>query len=240
MDKLARFSDYDVFAYVASGLAALVVWDIGFATHYVLGAEWTVASGALTIAAAYIVGQILASPSGWLIERQFVHHVLFRPSVVLLDSRPIGWRRLLKVTLLQDYYTPLDGGLRRRIRERATTERGQEVSGEAVFWCAYPVAKKDSTAYVRMDGFLKLYGFCRNMAFVGLFGALLVAGDAVLEWMRSGWAAHVEQQLRWALIAVLIGVGMLHRYLKFFRLYGVEVFIAYSEAPTTAPVKTAR
>jgi hypothetical protein len=32
MDKLFRFSDYDVFAYLASGLAALVIVDLAFAT----------------------------------------------------------------------------------------------------------------------------------------------------------------------------------------------------------------
>ncbi len=229
MDKFIRFSDYDVFAYVASGLAAFVVWDIIFATHYVLGAEWTVSSGALTVAAAYIIGQIFAAPSGWLIERQFINYVLWRPSVVLMDSRKLGWRRFLRWTLLQDYYNPLDPGLRKKVRERAAADRGSDVTGEAVFWCAFPVAKKDANAYGRMDAFLKLYGFCRNMAFIGLVGACFIAGDAVVEWTRTGWSAHISQQLWWALIALLIGLGMLHRYLKFFRLYSLEVFVAYSE-----------
>jgi hypothetical protein len=44
-----------------------------------------------------------------------------------------------------------------------------------------------------------------------------------------GWSNHVAQQFHWALLALLIGLGMLHRYLKFFRLYNVEVFVAYSE-----------
>src|SRR5262245_39081895 len=131
MEKLARFSDYDVFAYIASGLAALLIWDIVFSTRFVLDAEWTVASGTLTIAAAYIVGQILAAPSGWLIERRFVQHILFRPSLILMNSRKLGWRRLLKKTLLQDYYTPLDTGLQLRVRERASADRGGEVAGES-------------------------------------------------------------------------------------------------------------
>lgn len=233
MDKLARFSDYDIFAYIASGLSAFVVWDIVFSTHYVLGAEWTVASGSLTIAAAYIIGQILAAPSGWLIERQFVHHVLFRPSIILMASREIGWRVFLKKTLLQDYYNPLDAGLRRKVGLRATADRGGEIAGETVFWCAFPVAKKEASANARMDGFLKLYGFCRNMAFIGLAGACFIASDATTEWARLGWSDHIGQQFRWALLALLIGLGMLHRYLKFFRLYNVEIFVAYSEAATT-------
>ncbi len=229
MDKLARFSDYDVFAYVASGLAAFVVWDIVFTTHYVLGAAWTAASGALTIAAGYIVGQILAAPSGWLIERRFVHQVLFRPSIILMNSRKLGWRKFLKTTLLQDYYTPLNAGLQEKVRKHAAADRGGEVAGEDLFWCAFPIAKKDENAYARMDGFLRLYSFCRNMAFVGLAGACFITVDAMLEWSRLGWSAHLAQQLRWALLAMVIGLGMLHRYLKFLRLYNVEILAAYSE-----------
>jgi hypothetical protein len=94
-----------------------------------------------------------------------------------------------------------------------------------------PGRQKGPNAYARMDGFLKLYGFCRNMAFVGLAGAFHAA-DAALAWARLGWSDHVAQQFLWALLALLIGLGMLHRYLKFFRLYNVEVFVAYSEAPS--------
>ena len=238
MEKLARFSDYDVFAYIGSGLAAFAIWDIVFSTTYVLGAQWTAASGTLTIAAAYVIGQILAAPSGWFIERRFVHYVLFRPAVVLMNSRKLGWRKLLKNTLLQDYYTPLDAGLQRKVRERAAADHGVEPASESLFWCAFPVAKKDANAYARMESFLKLYGFCRNMAFVGLAGAFGIAASAALEGGRLGWTDHVGQQFRWALLALLVSVGMLHRYLKFFRLYNVEVFVAYSEdlPPESKPV----
>lgn len=228
MDDLARFSDYDVFAYLASGLGALVVWDIAFSTHYVLDATWTVARGALTIAAAYVIGQILAAPSGWCIERKFVRHVLLNPSVVLMGKEKLGWRKSLKRTLLEDYYTPLDAGLQRKVRERAAAENGTELAGNALFWCAFPIAKRDTNAYPRMDSFLRLYGFCRNMAFVGLAGACLIAAVAAVEWASSGWSDLIARQFRWALLALLIGFGMLHRYLKFFRLYAVEVFVSYS------------
>lgn len=228
MDRLARFSDYDVFAYVASGFGGLVVWDAAFATQYVLRAEWSVASAALTVTAAYIIGQILAAPASWIIERQLVHRVLLRPSVVLLAARELGWRRWLKRTILQDYYTPLDPGLIARIRTLAAADRGSEVSGDAAFWCAYPIAKRDPSAHARMDSFLKLYGFSRNLAFVGLAGALGIAVVAGIEWMQAGWSDGVALHGRNTLLALLVGIGMLHRYLKFFRLYSVEIFVTYS------------
>ncbi len=37
MQQLTKFSDYDVFAYIASGLGAFVVWDISFSTQCYAG-----------------------------------------------------------------------------------------------------------------------------------------------------------------------------------------------------------
>jgi hypothetical protein len=232
LDKLLRFSDYDVFGYVASGLAAFAFWDLAFGTSYVVGAQWNVASGALTIGGAYVLGQILASPSSWLIERRLVRKVLGSPSVILMDDLRLGWRRFLKAVILTDYYTPLDAGLRTRVRERAATARpGETLRGEALFWCAFAVAKKDENAYTRMDSFLKLCGFCRNMAFVALCGFGLLTTLALLEWHGSGDLSLINRRLQWALVAFLLGLGMLHRYLKFHRLYSIEVFVAYADSP---------
>ena len=86
-----RFSDYDIFAYLASGFTALAGWDLLFSTRYVIGAQWSVSSGAITIVAAYVIGQIFASPAAWLIERQFVRRFLGRPSDLLI--------RITEVTL---------------------------------------------------------------------------------------------------------------------------------------------
>lgn len=235
MSAFARFSDYDLFAYVASGLAAFVVWDIAFSTSYVLNADWSVASATITVAAAYIIGQILAAPSGWLIERQFVRQLLLRPSVVLMNSQELGWRKLLKRTVLQDYYTPLDPGLRQKVRQRAAVEQAADVSGEALFWFAFSRAKTNPNAVVRMDAFLRQYGFGRNMAFVALTGACLLWANGAIESAQAGWTDHVVQQFQSAMLSILVGLGMLHRYLKFFRLYSVEVFLAYIEAPERKP-----
>jgi hypothetical protein len=197
LDKLLRFSDYDVFGYVASGLAALAFWDLAFGTSYVVGVQWTIASGALTIGGAYVLGQILASPSSWLIERRLVRKVLGSPSAILMDDLRLGWRRFLKAVILKDYYTPLDTGLRTRVRERAATARpGETLRGEALFWCAFAVAKKDENAYTRMDSFLKLYGFCRNMAFVALCGFGLLTTLALLDWHRGGDLSLINRRLQ--------------------------------------------
>jgi len=83
-----------------------------------------------------------------------------------------------------------------------------------------------------MESFLRLYSFCRNVAFVGLAVAALLLAHAVWLLSRGAPGSEVLDRLWWVVIALLIGVAMLYRYLKFHRLYGVEVFTGYLELPT--------
>ncbi len=229
MDNLLRFSDYDLFAYVATGLAAIVIWDLGTGTHWVVGADWTVASGTATIIVSYVLGHILAWPASWLIERCFVSNVLGPPSKVLFAAAPktpsvAGW-------LFPDYFNPLDDQMKVRVRARAREDGQSAQAGESLFWTAFARAKRDGTTYSRMEGFLKLYGFCRNVAFVGLAGCvgLLIAAGWSL-WV-NGVVADARSQLRWAGAAFVVGLSLFYRYLKFHRLYSVEVFVGYAELP---------
>jgi hypothetical protein len=72
-----------------------------------------------------------------------------------------------------------------------------------------------------MDNFLNLYGFCRNIALAAFIDA------AILYWsyrQPSGPAEH----LLWARLALVIGIGMTFRYLKFFRHFALEVFTSFA------------
>jgi hypothetical protein len=82
-----------------------------------------------------------------------------------------------------------------------------------------------------MESFLKLYGFCRNIALVGLAAAALLIADAVWRLSHAAPAVEILDRLCWALIALIGGVAMLYRYLKFHRLYSVEVFTGYLDLP---------
>lgn len=232
MDKLLRFSDYDVFAYIASGFAAIVAWDLVFATHFVVGAKWSVPDGIIVIVAAYIIGQILASPSSWLLEQRLVRRALGRPADVLIQGKPTsGWRGGLARSVLADYYAPLDAATAGRLRELMDAENIQ--SGEALFWRVYPTIKAHAVAYARLEAFLKLYGFCRNLAFVALAAAVALGVSAAVAVVRSGSGAAASQHASWAVIALVIGLGMLHRYLKFHRLFAVEVLTTFAETLRT-------
>ena len=137
-------------------------------------------------------------------------------------------RKILARTVLHDYYAPFDDGIKTKVLARAKAEHGGDVSGEALFWCAFPVAKNDATAYARMQSFLKLYEFCRNLAFVSIIGAIVLGVNAVWAWSIDGWQEHASGQAWWALLALLAAVGLFLRYLMFLRLYSREIFVTYS------------
>lgn len=98
---------------------------------------------------------------------------------------------------------------------------GVKAPGEALFWPAYAYARQTPAVMARLENFLNLYGFCRNIALVSFIDA------AVLYWSYM-WTDGPSEHLLFARLAVVIGIGMTLRYLKFYRLYANEVFTAYA------------
>jgi hypothetical protein len=168
MDRVLRFNDYEVFAYVATGFAAMVVVDFEFGSHWVLDAQWGVSEGIAVLLAAYLVGHVIASSAAWLLERRLVRRLLGAPHQALFCEAPAGALAGVKRQLFPDYFTPLDQGTRERVTAKLHKEGHPTSSGETMFWIAFARAKRDPLTYGRMESFLKLYAFCRNLAFVGL------------------------------------------------------------------------
>lgn len=228
MDSFFRFSDYDVFAYLAAGIAALLAWDYTFGSHWIIGANWSAASGTTIVLVAYIVGHIVAWPASWLLERCVVRCVLGPPSRALLGEPPPGRFATIKQALFPDYFTPLDRPLAERVRFRAAREGQPGLSGQSLFWTAFAHSKHDVSTYSRMTQFLKLYGFCRNIAFVGVTAAIMIATGALWRAANTSFSTDVGSRLLWAALVCVAGVAMFYRYLKFHRLYTVEVFVGYA------------
>ena len=234
MNKVLRFADYDVFAYLASGFTALAGWDLLFATEYVIGAQWSVSSGTITLVAAYVIGQIIASPAAWLIERQLVRRALGHPTSVLIRTEPLsGWRKWASHFTLAEYYRPLETSVGERLRELMTAKGIS--SSEGLFWQAFSVAKSSTSAAVRMDTFLRLYGFCRNMAFVTFATGIGLAAKLALHWRNTGWDDDAEVMAVYFGTCILVAIGMLHRYLKFHRLFSVEVLVTFANSVNKEP-----
>lgn len=74
----------------------------------------------------------------------------------------------------------------------------------------------------RLNAFLNLYGFSRNVSMAALLIVpMLIVGALTGDVAPRLWAASG---------ALVTAVAMFYRYLKFFRLYTVEVFVNYAEA----------
>jgi hypothetical protein len=212
------FSVYDFFGYLAAGALLLAALDLGFFDAAHVADDPSLTGGILAILAAYIAGQLVASLASTLLESGLVGRVLGRPARTLTEPAA-GWR----ARLFAGYVAPLTGETRQRLRQRVRSQAGRDLADEDLFWHCYPVARERPTTAARLATFLNLYGFCRNIATGAAIAALVLAAATVFADPPAGigW---------WIAAAALVTVGMTYRYLKFLRLYGVEVFIGYLAA----------
>ncbi len=234
MNGVFRFNEYEVLAYVATGLAAILVTDLVFDSHWILGARWSVSEGVAVALAAYVVGQIIASSGAWLLEHHFVRSLLGAPSKTLFsEAPPTGTIARVKRRLFPGYFKPLERSMQERVKAKMREEGHPLSSGETLFWVAFARTKRDPHTYGRMASFLKLYGFCRNIAFVGLIAAVLLTSKAIWLVPQAAPQGEILDRLMWATVALIAGLVMLYRYLKFYRLYTVEIFTGYVELPSS-------
>lgn len=217
MDQKFPFTSYDFWAYLSAGFLLLFAIDQAMATKLLMRDSWTVVQGVVAVSVAYVVGHLVASASSLLLEKMLVGRLLGYPRNVLF-GQPLAWPWVQK--LMPTYFEPLPAPT-----QKAALEKGQKVGadkpGEALFWPAHAYGRATPAVATRMDNFLNLYGFCRNVALVALVNA------AVLYWSYLQPKGPTEHLL-WARIAFIIGIGMTFRYLKFFRHFALEVFTSYA------------
>lgn len=225
LDKLP-FSIYDFFGYLAAGFIICAVID------YVLGLGWlvqekiTILQGTLWFIAAYIIGHINANISSWILEQNLIGKILKRPNIILFkdkDSLPQFHRYLFP-----GYYTSLPHDLIERLTTTARVN-GIEVGGENFFHHARTIVKKSKETWERMNTFLQLYGFCRNVSFALLISAALFS----TEWLLT----EHRQSAIYSFICFIASIGMLYRYLKFYRQYSYEMFTSYPDIFTSTKEK---
>lgn len=221
MDKLP-FSVYDFLSYLASGFLILAAFDFVQSQPTILRDDVGFFPGAFWILAAYVVGHLIASVASALYERLIVGRWLGRPSRHLLEDNRRGWRAFL----LRAYLTPLPPRVVARVRERADRAGGHE--GEDLFLLAFGEAKQHPDLMARMQTFLNLYGFSRNMSAAALIAVIVVGGGALV---IPG--VDAEQALGWVAAGLVVSVGMFYRYLKFFRQYSFELFVSWVALPAS-------
>lgn len=221
MDKLP-FSVYDFFGYLSAGFVLLVGLAAAFANTQSWQQTPSVVVGLVLIVSAYVMGQVVANLSGYLIEGILVREVLGTPSQVLFQSSKPRWAKVLP-----GYYRSLPRVQQDRVLRRAEAA-GVQGTGDPLFFHCFGVVKEREAVMIRLNAFLNLYGFCRNMSLASLGVAVALLAGLVLGTAQTGDVAGPGW---WALGAAIASVGLLYRYLKFFRQYGVEVFLSYAETP---------
>jgi hypothetical protein len=213
------FSVYDFFGYLASGVVVLAGLTTAFIGYEPLQTSPSLVVGLLLIIAAYVIGHIVGNLAGDLIERRLVRNRLRPPTEILLGSHTPG---PLVRAILPGYSTPLPSRVQDQVKERAG---GRE--GDALFFHCHAVMKSDPVVQGRLETFLNLYGFCRNMAVALSIAAICLAIGLMLDTVETGpdvpggW---------WLAAAVSAALGMLYRYLKFYRQYAIELFTSYAES----------
>ncbi len=226
-----RFSDYDVFAYLATGLAGLAVTDLVLSTNYWVSANWAVTDGVFAVILAYIVGHLIASLAQWIIERKLVRVTLGRPIEIFLRRSRRGRIENIARRLVRQYYTEPSPKVVAKLRE-IIEEQGIEDLDD-LFVRAHLASKQEPATLVRMDSFLRLYGFARNIAFVGITGGIALAISAAWHY-QYGDLLEMREKLFLASISFLLGFGMFERYLKFYRLFVLELVLTLAHAKKDA------
>lgn len=220
MDKIP-FDVYDFFGYLASGAVIIVGIELIFGFPYVLGQELKLLDSLLLLLAVYVSGQLVATPAKALFEDIFVGKILGRPSINLFqEKKPRIWG-----LLFPGFYKPFPEQTRQRILAKAEGD-GVKGTGEDLFlYVRYgPVVLQDQRLMERLNSFLNKYGFSRNLS----FSALLI-GVALLVRI-SFWPTIDANLTKYAITALLVGILLFYRYLKFFRQYSYELFNVYARA----------
>lgn len=225
MDRFP-FDPYDFFGYLASGLLIVAAMDVVLGFPRVLGQDLKVVDTGLLVLAIYIAGQLVATPAKAVLEDGIVDKVLGRPSVNLLRKRKSALR-----FLFPGFFTTLPEPIRERILAKAENE-GICGTGEALFLHVrfHPQILSNEKLMTKLASFLNKYGFARNLAFTSI-----IVGVALLMKCRVSSGTVDPQLVRYGLTALVAGVLLFYRYLKFFRQYSYEIFNTYASLKSPAP-----
>jgi len=216
------FSAYDFFGYLANGFVVICAWEYAFLDSALADREWKTGSAVFYLVLAYIVGHIVANISSYFLEHRVVRDWLKSPEETLFEPQQKTWRSCF----FPIFYRPFPAETQSRVLEVAM-KNGFGKPSRGLFLHAHAIVKQDKVTMERLTSFLNLYGFCRNVCAALIISAIILVIGALID-VRH-WEHIDNLKLAWAGGALVGGVGMFYRYLKFFRHYTMEVFNTYAE-----------
>ena len=216
------FDPYDFFGYLAAGLVVLIGLELVVGVPHILGRDLKPLDLTAVILAAYVAGQIAATPASWLLEDLIVRRILQSPSVNLM--RENSARSRLRF-LFPEYFKSLPLSVQKRILAKAKAEGLEPVAGEDLFLHVRfrDYIRSDTALMARLNSFLNKYGFNRNLSFVALLFCVGVLLGTPFDLSSD--------TTRYALIAGIVSALLFYRYIKFFRQYSYELFNSYAGRP---------
>jgi hypothetical protein len=226
------FTAYDFFAYLSAGFVVIGAGALAFRGTAVVDAEIGFVEGVGWIVVAYVLGHVISAVSAPLLERRFAEDRLGeRQELLLPEEKPESKdsekpEETLAQRLFRAYFSPLPQEIRTLVLNRAKGEAKITTVGKALFLYCDAKERQNPQAAPVLAIYLNIYGFARNACFASVIGALLL-GYGV-------WKYEADRDVKaWLAVGTIVGaVGLLYRYLKFFRLYAREVFLFYaSEKP---------
>jgi hypothetical protein len=205
------FTDYDFYAYLASGAVLLAAIDYAYGGGYLSKTDWNFVQIIVAVALAYVTGQVTATVSAVIFENGLARTLLYPPFAVLIGISPERRReQMVARWAAAPYYRPFDPDIQRKIIDRAKEElRTDEIeTSEEVFPPAYAVARKNDDTRLRLDDFRNQYGFSRNMA--------MVVAICTLIFLEKAYSTSELHYLWLAGVAAIFCLGMIARFLKFY------------------------
>lgn len=217
MSKL-QFSTYDFFGYLISGTLFLVYIDSLVGHNWLKGGDLTVAQSAFWTMVAYVFGHMLSSPAKVFIERLLARKMLGHPTAIILGIYENGVKKLL----FPGYFQRLPDFTCDKIK---TALPSHLINGppEAIFFESYSISRTKPVILERMNSFMNLYGFSRNISFSSLVVLLLS--------IISNIFGQKDINCYLQIVLGIIFITFFYRFLKFYHLYSRECLMGLITMP---------
>lgn len=211
------FTDYDFYAYLASGSLLLAVVDFALNDAQILTHDWTLVSVIVALSAAYATGHIIGLFSAAIFERLLVGGLFSDPLSIQIGLTSPTWRDAIAHAFAGRDFKPMDVVHQEAVQNavKSTLSLKDQPTRDQVFRVGYNKARENPDTRQRIDEFRNLYGFSRNMSFVAAF--------AIGVFLWTNWFGEIEHNDAWIIISGIAFVGMSFRYLKFYSCFSREL-----------------